>query len=131
MMTVKPKGFRVLVEMVGRRKVGGLEIPRGGDDHNRIPLVDVFKVIEIGDPLMLASGQTYPIPVKVGDEIVMTNAPYKLHPLLFGGRELYIVDAGDIYGTAEGEPEPLKPGIIIPSRDFDSRVVKAAATVRN
>lgn len=121
-ITVKPKGYRVLVEEIGKRDTGPILLP----DNTKIDGVFRHKIIALGDPLIFMNGNRHEIDLKVGDEVMFTKSTSPGPKEMFNGRLLGVVDVGDIFCVLEGECERPAPRVEVATRVDVESLRKAA-----
>lgn len=94
--TLKPLGNRVLVQRLEPQEImkGGIILPDAAKKKQ-----ETAKVVAIGSGKHLEDGKTLPIPVKVGDVILMDK--YAGQEVTIDDEEYMILKADDIIATIE------------------------------
>ncbi|HSX03687.1 MAG TPA: co-chaperone GroES [Rhabdochlamydiaceae bacterium] len=89
--TIKPLGNRVLAQRVEQEQPikGGIILP---DSAKKKP--ETAKVIAVGDGMQTPEGKTVPIPVSIGDTILMDK--YSGQEVTIDDEEYIILKADDI-----------------------------------
>ncbi|MBM3183858.1 MAG: co-chaperone GroES [Chlamydiae bacterium] len=95
-ITLKPLGSRVLVQRLEAQETmkGGIILPDSAKKKQ-----ETAKVIAIGQGKKLDDGKILPIPVKVGDVILMDK--YSGQEVTVNDEEYVILKADDIIATIE------------------------------
>lgn len=110
-MTFQPIGFRVLVEQKLRADLGVL-VPENTDEIGFVKRT----VIALGQAHIAANGREVPIPVNIGDEVLVdVKDPRKFTPIpttFSGDRVLAIIDVDCIKCVNIGSPERVRPPIV-------------------
>lgn len=103
-MHIQPVGNNVLAEFVEHALSSGIVIP-----DNSVESVKFFRVVAIGEPRVLDNGERIPIPVKVGDEIILhPNGAYPLTPKEYYGDKKYVmVDVSTILAVITRDQQDL------------------------
>jgi chaperonin GroES len=94
--TLKPLGNRVLVQRLEPQETmkGGIILPDSAKKKQ-----ETAKVVAIGSGKSLEDGKILPIPVKIGDEILMDK--YSGQEVTIDDEEFVILKADDIIATIE------------------------------
>lgn len=94
--TLKPLGNRVLVQRLEAKDTmkGGIILPDSAKKKQ-----ETAKVVAIGSGKLLDDGKLLPIPVKVGDVILMDK--YSGQEVTIDDEEFMILKADDIIATIE------------------------------
>jgi chaperonin GroES len=95
-ITLKPLGNRVLVQRLEPQETmkGGIILPDSAKKKQ-----ETAKVVSVGSGKRLDDGNTLPIPVKVGDVILMDK--YSGQEVTIDDEEFMILKADDIIATIE------------------------------
>lgn len=95
-ITLKPLGNRVLVQRMEPQETmkGGIILPDSAKKKQ-----ETAKVVSIGSGKRLDDGKVLPIPVKVGDVILMDK--YSGQEVTINDEEYMILKADDIIATIE------------------------------
>ncbi len=93
---LKPLGFRVLAQKLDEEETskGGIIIPDSAKKKQETAVV-----IALGHPKKTESGKEIPLPVKVGDKILMDK--YSGQEITIDDQEYVIVKADDIIAIVE------------------------------
>ncbi len=125
-MEIKAIGNFVLVEKVrpANRLLDGIDL----DSDNLF----IFLVKSVGDGQLLPDGTRDPIPVKVGDEVLVLGQIVAIPGLIYGGDDkLHLVPAPQIAAIVtkreDWKPSPL---IVAPGRVLGSREKQAVDNMR-
>lgn len=117
MYDLEPHGNYILCEIV-QPTYGEILMPSGEDQKLR-PF-QRLKVLKVGEGKLMENGTRVPIIYKPGDYVIPhALAEKRFHPLipmLYGGRQYMLLDAGDIIATVTGEYEPEPPKILTPKQ---------------
>ena len=94
--TLKPLGNRVLVQRLEAKETmkGGIILPDSAKKKQ-----ETAKVVAIGSGKLLEDGKLLPIPVKVGDVILMDK--YSGQEVTIDDEEFMVLKADDIIATIE------------------------------
>ena len=92
-ISARPIGDRVMIEMIVKRKQGGIEIPDIGLDDL------TGKVVAVGEGLIGPDGQAIPLDICVGD-VVLTERGMGTS-IIFGGKEYFMFNIKHIVGVIE------------------------------
>jgi len=95
-ITLKPLGNRVLVQRMEPQEMmkGGIILPDSAKKKQ-----ETAKVVSIGSGKRLDDGKVLPVPVKVGDVILMDK--YSGQEVTINDEEFMILKADDIIATIE------------------------------
>lgn len=93
---LKPLGNRVLLEVVKQEEKtsGGIVLPDSAKEKPQ-----TAKVVAVGDGRLLDNGETAPIQVKEGDQVVFEK--YAGSEVKFEGTEYLIVKVTDLVAVVE------------------------------
>jgi len=93
---LKPLGNRVLLEVVEQEEktTGGIVLPDSAKEKPQ-----TAKVVAVGDGRLLDNGETAPIQVKEGDQVVFEK--YAGSEVKFEGTEYLIVKDTDLVAVVE------------------------------
>lgn len=121
MFDLEPQGNYILVEVSGVKLPSGIELLNYNTDDKKPRPFGLITVLKVGQGKLIDNGSRVPISIKPGDNVIVHQLAYKsgrvmpLEPNLFGGRELMLVDAGDVISVQTGEyesPPPTAPSIV-------------------
>lgn len=106
-LTVKPVGYKILIERVANRQAMQIAVPEN-------TLEKTFHrclVVEVGEPKVLPTGERIPITLRPGDEILFdTRGMFSCGPsYMYGDHEYAIIDPDDVLGVLSGEPGEQSP----------------------
>ncbi len=114
-MDCKPANNYLLVEIEQIKLASGIHVPDSKQYAH-------FIVRDVGPGKLLDSGQRAKPSFVAGDRILIHELANKsgrvqaLASALFDGRELLLVDAGDVIGVTSGEVLPAPPKIVTAQR---------------
>jgi chaperonin GroES len=97
-MKIKPLGDAVLLEAKVIQPGGGLTLP---DDMEGAEEFTLWMVADVGPGATLEDGKIAPMPVKIGDEVIVHGSRIQLHPDKYDGRKLVLVGASSIWAIVE------------------------------
>lgn len=118
MFDLEPQGNYILVEVTGVTLSSGIQLLNYNTDDKKPRPYGLITVLKVGQGKLIENGTRVPIAIKPGDRVIVHQLAYKsgrimpLEASLFGGRELMLVDAGDVISIQTGEYESPPPAIM-------------------
>lgn len=117
-MDLTPQGNYVLCEAEPLKLPHGIILAGDNVDSRKPPSYARMKVIKVGPGKLLDDGTRARPQVSEGDYVVVHQLAFQnrrvqmQQPALYDGRELLLVDAGDIIATESGEVRPAAPKLV-------------------